>query len=145
MNSFFCQWVFRRIFMVGQQRQQISEVQFDKLSTPSSFLYWNIRFKSQVTTCSDFPLRLCYGSKKWRWSTQWMRKSSRSIAGKNFLNFEMLDAKIASALNKIIRNSHFKKKFSLEERKAQKENRFLRGRQISFMIYNYFESLVTQY
>ena len=40
--------------MVGQQRQQISEVQFDKLSTPSSFLYWNIRFKSQVTTCSEF-------------------------------------------------------------------------------------------
>ena len=30
-----------------------------------------------------------------------------------FQNFEMLDAKIASALNKIIQNSHFKKKVSL--------------------------------
>ena len=29
-------------------------------------------------------------------------KSSRSVPGKNFPNFEMLDAKTASALNKII-------------------------------------------
>ena len=65
-------------------------------------------------------------------------KSSRSVAGKNFPNFEMLDAKIASALNKIIWNSHFKKKVSLEEQKAQKEDRFLRGRQIAFTIYDYF-------
>ena len=65
-------------------------------------------------------------------------KSSRSVAGKNFPNFEMLDAKIASALNKIIKNSHFQKKVSFEEQKAQKEGRFLRGRQIAFMIYDYF-------
>ena len=50
----------------------------------------------------------------------------------------MLDAKIASALNKIIQNSYFKKKVSLEEQKAQKEDRFLRGRQIAFMIYDNF-------
>ena len=57
-------------------------------------------------------------------------KSSRSVYGKDFSNFEMLDAKIASALlNKIIQNSHFEKKVSLEEQKAQKEDRFLRGRQ----------------
>ena len=56
------------------------------------------------------------------------QKSSRSIAGKNFANFEMLDARIASALNKVIQNSHFKKKVSLEEQEAQKEDRFLRGR-----------------
>ena len=65
-------------------------------------------------------------------------KSSRSVAGKNFSNFEMLDARIASALNKIIQNSHFKKKVSLEEQKAQKEDRFPRRRQIAFMIYDYF-------
>ena len=65
-------------------------------------------------------------------------KSSRSTVGKNFPNFEVLDAKLASALNKIIQNSHFKKKISLEEQKAQKEDRFLRGRQIAFMIYDYF-------
>ena len=65
-------------------------------------------------------------------------KSSRSVYGKNFPNFEMLDAKIASVLNKIIQNSQFKKKVSLEEQKAQQEDRILRGRQIAFMICDYF-------
>ena len=32
----------------------------------------------------------------------------------------------------------FKKKVSLEEQKAQKEDRFLRGRQIVYLIYEYF-------
>ena len=51
----------------------------------------------------------------------------------------MLDARIASALNKIMQDSHFKKKkVSLEEQKAQKEDRFLRERQIAYMIYDYF-------
>ena len=63
---------------------------------------------------------------------------SRSAAGKNFPNFEMMEAKIASALNRIIQNFHFKKKVGLKEQKAQKEDRFLRGRQIAFMIYDYF-------
>ena len=49
-----------------------------------------------------------------------------------------MDARIASALNKIIPNSHFKKKVSLQEKKAQKEHWFPRGRQIAFMIYEYF-------
>ena len=42
-----------------------------------------------------------------------------------------------SALNKILENSHVKK-VSLEEQKAQKEDRFLRGRQIACMIYDCF-------
>ena len=49
----------------------------------------------------------------------------------------MLDARIASALNKIIQNSRFKKKVSLEEQKGQKEDRFLPERQIAYMIYDY--------
>ena len=40
----------------------------------------------------------------------------------HFPIFEMLDARIASALNKIIQNSHFKEKVSLEEQKAQTED-----------------------
>ena len=50
----------------------------------------------------------------------------------------MLDAKIASALNKIIQNSQFKKKVSLEKQKAQKEDQILLGRQVAFMIYDCF-------
>ena len=52
---------------------------------------------------------------------------------------ELLDARIASALDKIIQNSQFKKKISLEEQNAQKEDRFLRGRQIAHIIYDYFQ------
>ena len=53
-------------------------------------------------------------------------KSSCSARGFQMPNFEVLDAKIASALNRIIHNSHFKRRISLEEQKAQKEDRFLR-------------------
>ena len=53
-------------------------------------------------------------------------------------NFEVLDAKIASALNRIIHNSHLKRRISLDEMKAHKEDRFLRGRQIAHLICEYF-------
>ena len=65
-------------------------------------------------------------------------RSSLSIRGVSMPNFEVLDARIASALNKIIHNSHFKRRISLEEQKAQKQDRFLRGRQIAYLIYDYF-------
>ena len=65
-------------------------------------------------------------------------KSSRSIRGTPGPNFQLLDARIASALNRIIQNTRFKKKVSLEEMKAHKEDRFLRGRQIAYLIYEYF-------
>ena len=65
-------------------------------------------------------------------------RSSSSIRGISMPNFQVLDARIASALNKIIHNSHFKRKISLEEQKAQKEDRFLRSRQIAYLIYEQF-------
>ena len=52
-------------------------------------------------------------------------------------NFEVLGARIASTLNRIIHNTRFKRKVSLEEQKAQKENRFLRGRQIAYLIHDF--------
>ena len=53
-------------------------------------------------------------------------------------HFEALDAKIASALNRIIHNTRFKKMVSLGEQKTQEEDRFLRGRQIAYQIHEYF-------
>ena len=64
-------------------------------------------------------------------------KSSCSVKGIHMPNFEVLDAKIASALNKIIHNSHFKRRISLEEQKSQKQDRLLRGRQIAYLIFDY--------
>ena len=61
-------------------------------------------------------------------------KSSCSVIGIHMPNSEVLDAKIASALNTIIHNTQFKRKVSLEEQEAQKEDRFLRGRHIAYLI-----------
>ena len=63
---------------------------------------------------------------------------SSPIRGISMPNFEVLDARIASALTKIIHNSHFKRRISLEEQKAQKQDRFFRGRQIAYLIYECF-------
>ena len=45
---------------------------------------------------------------------------------------------IASALRKIIFNTSFRRRVSVEEQPAQKYNRFLR--QIAYMIYGHFQS-----
>ena len=66
-------------------------------------------------------------------------RSSSFTRGISMPNFEVLDARIASALNKIIDNSHFKRKISLVEQKAQNEDRFLRGRQIAYLICDQFQ------
>ena len=54
-------------------------------------------------------------------------RSSSSTRGISMPNFEVLDARIASALNKIIHNSHnsqFKRRISLEEQKGPKRGPF---------------------
>ena len=48
-------------------------------------------------------------------------KSSCSVRGTQGRDFEVLDAKIASALNRIIHNTRFKKKVSLEEQKSSEK------------------------
>ena len=123
--------------MVGQQRQRTSELQFDKFPHPQSFLVWKIRFKNQVTTCSDFP------SEAMLWIEEvengWFISGIEFPAICFWEEFSIRDvsAKIASPLKKIIQNSHFKKKVSLEEQKVQKEDRFQRGRQVAFIICDY--------
>ena len=126
-------------YEADQQRLQISDLHFDKFPTPATFACWKIRFKTEVCVCSQFPME----------AMQWIKevevvdsvddlRSSSSIRGISMPNFEVLDARIASALNEIIHNSHFKRRISLEEQKAQKQDRFLRGRQIAYLIYDYF-------
>ena len=127
-------------YVADQQRLQISDLHFDKFPTPATFACWKIRFKTEVCTCSQFSTE----------AMQWIKevemvdsvddlKSSSSTRGISIPDFDVLDARIASALNKIIHNSHFKRRISLEEQKAQKQDRFLRGRQIAYLIYEYFQ------
>ena len=47
-------------------------------------------------------------------------KSSRSVSGEDFPNFEMLDAKIATALDKIIQNHSSKRKSASRSRKSKR-------------------------
>ena len=99
-----------------QQRLQILDLHFDKFPTPATLACWKIRFKTEVCTCSKFPTE----------AMQWIKevelvdsvdelRSSSSTRGMSMPNFEVFDVRIASALNKIIHNSHFKRRISLEE------------------------------
>ena len=67
--------------------------------------------------------------------------TSQSVAGRgDFPDNDMLDAMIGSALNKLLTHVHIRKKVSVEEQRAQKDDRFLRGRQIAKMIYDHFRA-----
>ena len=94
---------FSKNYEGDQQRLQISDLHFDKFPTPATFACWKIRFKTEVCTCSQFPTE----------AMQWIKevelvdsvdelRSSSSTRGISMPNFEVLDARIASALNRII-------------------------------------------
>ena len=126
-------------YAADQQQLQISDLHFDKFPTRATFACWKIRFKTELCTCSQFPTEAMLLIKEVEMvDSVDDLKSSLSARGIRMPNFEVLDARIASPLNRIIHNSHFKRRISLEEQKAQKEDRFLRGRQIAYLIYEYF-------
>ena len=94
-----------------QQRLQISDLHFDKFPSPTTFACWKIRFKTEVCTCSQFPTE----AKHWIKEVEMVDSvddlmSSSSKKRNSNAEFEVLDARIASALNRIIHNSHFKRK-----------------------------------
>ena len=112
---------FSKNYGADQQRLQISDLHFDKFPNPATFACWKIRFKTEVCTCSQFPTEAML----WIKEVEMVEsvddlKSSRSIRGTHGPDFEVLDAKIASALNRIIQNTRFKKKVSLEEHESPK-------------------------
>ena len=63
--------------------------------------------------------------------------TSGSIVARNdFPDYDMLDAMIAFALKRLLdHHVRFRKRVSVEDQRAQKYNRFLRGRQIAYMIH----------
>ena len=126
---------FSNNYGADQQRLQISDPHLDKFLTPATFACWKISLKTEVCTCSQCHTEAVLSIKEVEMvESVDDLKSSCSIRGTHGPDFEVLDAKIASALH----NTRFNKKVSLEEQKAQKEDRFLRGRQIVYLIYEYF-------
>ena len=105
---------------------------------------WNVNFKTEVCTRTADP----------QITMLWIKEveiaksidelvTSRSIVGRtHFPDFDMLHAMIASALKELLNTQiHFRKKdVSVEEQRAQKHDRFLRGRHIAYMIYEYFRA-----
>ena len=108
-----------------QQRLQISDLHFDKFPTPATLARWKIRFKTEVCTCSQFPTEAMHWIKEVEMvdSVDDLKYSS-SVKGIRMPDFEVLDARIVSALNRIIHNSHFKRRISLEEQESPKRGPF---------------------
>ena len=104
-----------------QQRLQISDLPFDKIPAPATFACWKKRFKTEVCICSQFPTEAMLWIKEVELadSVDGLRSSS-SIRSIPMPDFEVLDARIASALNQIIHNSPFKRRVSLEEQKPKR-------------------------
>ena len=123
--------------IVGQQRQQMSELQFDNFPNRQSFLVWKIRFENQVTTCSDFPSDAMVWIKEVDMVDSWGWIEILAIRFWKFSKFWDAGREDCFCSEQDHPESpNFKKKVSLQEQKAKKENRFLRGRQIAFMIYD---------
>ena len=94
-----------------QQRLQISDLHFEKFPTPATFACWKIRFKTEVCTCSQFPTEAMLWIKEVEMTESVdALKSSCSVRGIRLPKFEVLDAKIASALNRIIHHTTVQEK-----------------------------------
>ena len=100
---------FSKNYGADQHRLQITDLHFGKFHTSATFAWWKIRFKTEVCTCSQ-----CHTE-----AMLWIKEvemvdsvddlmSSSSIRGTHVPDFEVLDAKIASALNKMIQNTRLK-------------------------------------
>ena len=121
-NSVICsEGGFSKNYGADQERLQISDPHFDKFPTSATFACWKIRFKTEVCTCSQFPTEAMLWIKEVEMvDSVGDLKSSSSIRGIQMSNFDVLYAKIASALNRIIHDTQFKRKVSLKEQKAPK-------------------------
>ena len=59
-------------YAADQQRLQISDLHFDKFTTPATFACWKKDSRLRYVFVHNFLRKLCCGSKKWSWLIQWM-------------------------------------------------------------------------
>ena len=113
--------------MMDYPSTPMTEWKLEKIPDSTEFQGWKYNFRTKFV---EQPILRspCSGSKKLR-----VQKStdelvtSRSITGHpNFLDFDMLDAMIASALKKhFSMQSNFRRRVGVEEQRAQNSDRFL--------------------
>ena len=90
-------------FVADQQQLQISDNHFDKFTMPATLACWE---KTEVCTCSQFPTEAMHWIKEVEMvDSVDVLKVSPSTRGISMPNFEVLDARFASALNRIIHHS----------------------------------------
>ena len=129
-----------------QTNEEASELHLGKFPDSMEFQSWNVNFKTEVCSKTADPQITMH----WIYEVQ-MAKSigklltSRSIVGRNdFAHDDILDATIASALKRLPdKHVHFRKRVGVGEQRAQKYDRFLRGRQVAYMIYEHFRKMIT--
>ena len=104
-----------------------------KFTDHTEFQIWIVNFRTEVCSKAKNPTR----------ALQWMKVidaakslddliTPKSITGQDFPDYEEVDLMMASALERCYdKQAHLRKKISVEEQRAQKDNRFLRGRQIA--------------
>ena len=112
---------FSKNYGADQQRLQISDPHFDKFPTSATFACWKITFKTEVCSCAQFPTEamLCIKEAEFVESVDDL-KSSCSSRGIRTPDFEVLDAKIASALNRITRIPNSKERSVRRNKKHKK-------------------------
>ena len=122
-SLFPAEGVYPQNYMVDQQRLLISELHFDKFPTPSTVLMLEDKMQNPSNCLFWFSLGgdvMDQRSGDGRFSGRSNIIALNSMVFSFPQTFEMLDARIACALNKINQNSQFKKKVSLEEQKQCK-------------------------
>ena len=106
-----------------------SEMHLGKFPDHTEFQSWIVNFRTEA----------CLKAKNSTLALQWIKEieeakslddliDPKSITGKDFPNYEELDLMMAAAVKRCYdEQTHFRKKISVEEQRAQKDNRFLRG------------------
>ena len=117
-----------------------SEMRLGKFPDHTEFQSWIVNFRTEVCSKAKNPTR----------ALQWIKEieaakslddliTPKSTTGKDFPDYEELDLMMASALKMCYdKQTHFRKKISVEEQRGQKDNRSLRGRQIAYLIFEFF-------
>ena len=112
-----------------------SEMRLGKFTDHTEFQSWIVIFRTEV----------CSKGKTSTLALQWIKEietaksleeliTPKSITGKDFPVHEELDLMMAASLKRCYdKHTHFRKKISVEEQRAQEDNRFLRGTQIAYL------------
>ena len=107
-----------------------SEMHLGKFTIHTDFQSWIVNFRTEV----------CLEAKNSMLALQWIKEieaakslddliTPKSITGKIFPDYDELDRMTAAALKKCYdTQTHFRKKISVEQQRAHKDNRFFRGR-----------------